>query len=452
MRQSDQYAVLGDLPVITMPPRSLLYHLEPIGTGTGRRESLVSYLDRLAWAHRIPRHSLQELPRATELHRADVKCVRTDWTPCFNAGGEVSQRWISLLQQLTRCPSLEGLTLYPISGLVNPKNLVARHRRWCPECLVESQSVNRPYSQLLWHIDCVAACPVHELKLERSCHCANVPTRVAPTTRVPGECEKCSRGLSETLPRRKANAQEVRVAGIVRDLLSDSKWDKGGWSRTDNRCRRFLQAAADMHFEGKPARLATALGVSKSSLHNWMNGKHRPSLPWFVDLADRFDCSVVDILAGRADGVQKPGPSRVRVRQKRRLRVSAGQDAHVQSELTNLLSARVIEPLAAVAKRLEVNTDYLRRRFPDESALIVTRWRSERTAKKIEKNEQFLAKFRARAEELVKAGVSPTHRAACEGRLPSRYSRLRPQMNTILLEVRKQMEPNLSKGRGPCSQ
>lgn len=452
MRSSDEYPVLGDLPAIEMPARSVLYHMEPVGKGTGRRESLISYLDRLAWAHRIPQNSLRYLPGANALHWTDLVSKRTDWPPSFNVGGDVSLRWTSLLEQLTGYSGLDSLTFYPISQLVNTSNLVARHRRWCPECLAEPTSHDVPFTHLLWHIACVAACPYHELVLQRSCKCANAPTNAAPATRVPGDCPQCGQPLAETLPRRKASAHDVRIARIARDFLSDVKWDKGGWGGTDNHCGAFLQASADLHFGGKPARLAKALGVAKSSLHGWMKGKHRPSLPWLIALADRFDCTVVDILTGRADTSREPGSSRVKVRQTRRLQVSAGHHARIQTELTRVLSDKAVVTLTTIAKRFEVNTDYLRRKFPNESAQIVAHHLADRTAKKLAREEQHLAAIRARAEQLAETGVRPTARLVMDGMpRPGRYSQFMPRLNKILSDVRMRMDPSAAATTGTGS-
>jgi len=44
---------LWDLSRPALPPRSRLYHLEPIGIGTPYVESLTGYVARLAQAHRV---------------------------------------------------------------------------------------------------------------------------------------------------------------------------------------------------------------------------------------------------------------------------------------------------------------------------------------------------------------------------------------------------------------
>src|SRR5258708_39216067 len=44
---------IWDLEEASVPPRSRLYHLEPIGVGTHYAESLTSYIIRLAGAHRV---------------------------------------------------------------------------------------------------------------------------------------------------------------------------------------------------------------------------------------------------------------------------------------------------------------------------------------------------------------------------------------------------------------
>jgi hypothetical protein len=105
--------------------------------------------------------------------------------------------------------------------------------------------------------------------------------------------------------------------------------------------------------------------------------------------------------------------------------------------------------MTSIAKKFKVNTDYLRHKLPDEYALIVARNRAERTAKKIAREKEFLAAIRARAERLAELGVWPTARRVLDGMaLSGRYRRFMPQLNQILLDVRKQMDPNAAETRG----
>lgn len=52
MDEADRYGE-WDLTPLPMPPRTILYALDPIGVGTPQVESLTSYITRLAEAHGV---------------------------------------------------------------------------------------------------------------------------------------------------------------------------------------------------------------------------------------------------------------------------------------------------------------------------------------------------------------------------------------------------------------
>jgi len=440
----DEYPVLGEAPNIDLPPRSVLYRLEPIGLGTSKRESLVSYLDRLMWAHRVSRFNLKALPGVGAAHEADLRLRDFDRAPAFLAGGVISLRWVTLLEELTTYKGLEALTFAPIARIVNTWRLVARTRRWCPECMSEAMAAGVPYAQLLWHVACVSACPIHQVALEQSCRCGGSPSRLRAAI-TPGHCPRCGAALADTLRRRKATSQEVQIARIVAVLLSEPRWDQGGWCPSDNHTTTFLRAAVDSHFGGKWTRLAKALGVAKSSLHVWMNGHSKPSLPWLVDLARHFECSVVSIVGGCHPTSRSAEGTRVHKRHRRRPKVSAKDRALIAEQLVKILASDTAEPLKKVAHRLDVDPKYLRENFPAEAALIVRRYYDQREAEKHDKRQQWLITVRKRAEELADAGVLPTSRRVLgDDTPPASYRKMRAEINQILAEARRRMATKAS--------
>lgn len=434
----DEYPVLGDTPTIDLPPRSVLYRLQPVGLGTGSRESLVSYSERLLSAHRIPRYDLKYLPGVGATHEMDLN-DRLNWAPGFLAGGVTTLRWVSLLEELTTYKGLEALTFLPIAKLVNTQQLVARQRRWCPECMAEATAAGVPYGQLLWHLACVNACPVHKLTLEHSCRCGESRTKLRMAA-MPGHCARCGDPLAETLRRRTATAYDVNVARIAASLLGDSKWDDGGWDADDNHSRTFLRAAADLHFDGKCARLARALGVAKSSLHGWMSGRNKPSLAWLISVAHYFSCGVADILRGRRTISSSIGGTPMHKRRRRRPKVTPEERVLIAEQLATILASDIAEPLTKVSERLDVGPEYLRRHFSAECALIVKRYRAERSAGKRDKWERWLITVRKRAERLADAGILPTaRRVLVDTSPPGNYREIKAEFNRILLEARKRM-------------
>ena len=441
MSLQDEYPVLDEQATSVLSRRSALYNLEPIGLGTGARESLTSYAERLADAHCISPRMLADVPAAGEIARAKFNrglALRARW---FVTGGNTSLEWAQILGRLTGRLGLEALTLAPLAQVVNQRNLTSRTRRWCPQCLREAATSHALYAQLLWDIDCVTACPVHEIEITPECSCNLIRDPQRRLKWSPGHCPCCGQLLCETLPTRQAPPQQVRLARIVRGLLADPRFDQGGWSPSDDRSDAFLTAAAVRHFRGKSARLAKALGLGKSALHGWMNGSHRPALALLVGVADRTGCSVADILDGRANDAHPPEGQIVRPRRNTALRITHAQGQTITLQLASALDDPVPVSLAGLARRLQVNSDFLRHRYPEQSAAIVSRFKVHQIERRAAKRAAFSAALRARAEQLVSQGVWPTSRRLLSGLLPAdRYANLRVEVNHVLARARRQME------------
>lgn len=439
MSSQDEYPVLDEQASSALPRRSALYNLEPIGLGTGARESLTSYAERLADAHCISPHMLADVPAAAEIARANHgTALRARW---LVTGGNTSVEWARILGGLTGRSGLEALTLAPLAQVVNQRNLTSRTRRWCPQCLRDAATSHALYAQLLWDIDCVRACPVHEVEITPECSC-NL-TR-DPQRRVkwsPGHCRCCGQLLCETLPTREARPQQVQLARIVLALLADPRFDQGGWSASDDRSGAFLTAVAMRHFQGKSAQLAKALGLSKSTLHAWMKSNHRPALALLVGIADRAGCSVADILDGCADDAHLPEGQIVRPQRNAALRIARAQREAMTQRLALVLADPVPVPLFHVARQLEVNSDYLRHHYPEQSAAIVSRFKAYQTERSAAKKAAFSAALHARAEQLVAQGVWPTSKRLLSGLVRAdRYANLRVEVNQVLASARRRIQ------------
>ncbi len=433
MKSVEQYPVLGELPAIETLPRTQLYRLEPIGMGTGSRESLTSYVERLAWEHHVTVRDFCTLPAASARIREDGKLKRlVTGQPFFNAGLTVTQRWIEFLQENTRCTDLNALTLMPLAAAVNTSGLMARERRWCPLCPVQN-----PYAHLLWDIAVVSACPIHEVELVAGCACT-ARSKWRRVARRPVSCVRCGRPLEEVLHARKTSNQSVRISRLVHTLLAHPAWETGGWSSARN-TRVFLERAASVYFQGEAAHLAQAIGVAKSSLHDWMSGRRRPSLSWLVATADRFGCDIADVLNGATTAMRAPATEAVRVHRRKYRSIDDKRRARLAEELRRATVETTGLSLAALARRLKVEPASLRKLFPRESAAIVARWQQDRRNKRSARREQAMVSLRAKAEELAAQGILPTARRVRDQMpLPARYAQFHAEFNEVLRDVRHQ--------------
>jgi hypothetical protein len=175
-------------------------------------------------------------------------------------------------------------------------------------------------------------------------------------------------------------------------------------------------------------------------LHDWMKGNHRPALALLVGVADRTGCSVADILDGRADDAHQPDGRIVRPRRNTSLRVTRAQRQAITQHLASALCDPVPAPLLQVARQLKVNCDYLRDRYPQQSAAIVVRFKAYQRDCAAAKRAGFSAALRARAEQLVSQGVWPTFKHLLSGLKPAdRYANLQAAVNLVLARARRQI-------------
>src|SRR3990172_2342053 len=110
-----------DLTRPAIPPRSRLFHMEPIGVGTAGVESLTGYIARLAEAHSLEVNKLITREILPRLGRANLLDLRGHgrmlfWltlTPGINGTHSFAQDMAAVLETLTRRSNLHRLTMRP---------------------------------------------------------------------------------------------------------------------------------------------------------------------------------------------------------------------------------------------------------------------------------------------------------------------------------------------------
>lgn len=124
----------------TVPVRSVLFKLEPLGIGTNQQESLLSFLVGTSRAHAVgPRRLVREV-----LSRHDPSIATLPSSAFFqrlsgtiNGLGVHAETFVRIFERLTGHKALSHLTMLPWRNLLprNGNGLLARHPRWCPACL-----------------------------------------------------------------------------------------------------------------------------------------------------------------------------------------------------------------------------------------------------------------------------------------------------------------------------
>ena len=406
----DEYLVHDDCEQVKLPPRSTFYRLEPRGLGTAQRESLSSYLMRLAHEHCV---SPSRLVDAMRLSPSVPNNFDDDaWAYGYVSGvGVVAQAWSKAVAEMTGHATLESLTLLPLSGVVSTTGLMSERRKWCPECLRCDQSEDIPHGRLLWEISIVEACPEHGVRLADTCGWCGLARPIWRNKRLPHLCAVCGGPLWKCSPRRNSNEDQLRISELVAEFLNDPQFDRGAWKHAANGPAAFLRTAALLHFEGKTSRLASSLGISKGGMHEWCSGRHRPRFSRLVLIADRFGCSIADVLNGRAETTSSPTKRLPRVQSRR----SDCDSERLNEEKARLASLSRQSPplsLSAIARELGTYTRALRARYPDQCRRIVKRHAADKSRR------------RRKREEAIVEGIAAL---VTEGRISDlgEYQRLR---------------------------
>lgn len=174
----------------SIPERSAFYPLQPIGVGTYKSESLVSYLARLASLHCVsPQTLLEEITRKKDY--AIHPIIRRE-------------RWalsdlIRKLETRTRQSALHRLTMLSWSSVINPLRLYKSVLSWCPLCYQEWKQQNLPlYLPIIWLIGLVKVCPVHNYPLVQNCCQCGSSLRISVKPFNIGYCPKCQAWLGDS--------------------------------------------------------------------------------------------------------------------------------------------------------------------------------------------------------------------------------------------------------------
>ncbi len=148
-----------------IPERSAFYPLEPIGIGTPYCESLVSYITRLAYKHCVsPQKLIEEVSgEKSQFLTPIVKHKRA------NNQYDLSNLILDL-ERLIKQSNLHCLTMLSWATVIKHEQLYKRGFSWCPICYEEWKKQNKIlYWPLIWLIDLVKICPIHNCLLIQEC-------------------------------------------------------------------------------------------------------------------------------------------------------------------------------------------------------------------------------------------------------------------------------------------
>ncbi len=296
----------------SIPPRSVLYQLPPIGIGTPGVESLTSYINRLAEAHCLTPGTLIVEMIAPQINRGFVQQITSrglntlfNRAHTLNGTGEVADQFMQALESLTLRNDLRYLTLLNWSDVLLTRGFMRVHKAWCAQCYHEWQISGRDiYNPLLWSIASVKICHVHQEALQNTCpHCHqdNLPLLTWQSRNA--YCSSCSQLLipgAFSLPKKSSyinSSNFDRWNLLVTDNLGDLVGcDSCSFYPSKSQVHQKILTAINKIASGNIAAFAKLINTPKNTVWGWSQNKSFPPIDSLLKIIDILNVSLLDFL------------------------------------------------------------------------------------------------------------------------------------------------------------
>lgn len=387
-----------DLTRPAIPPRSRLYHLEPVGIGTIYVESFTGYIARLAQAHGVTTRKLvtaELLPLLEPSHPLGVRGYEannfwTKYTRFLSGTRSLARDTVRALETLTLRSELRFLTMLTWAAALPGRGLIRGNRAWCPACYEEWHSAEQiVYEPLLWSLAPVTACLRHRRRLRQSCQDDSCQQPSPPLTSRsrPGYCGRCGRWLGvpleeepvsdEALTEEELRSQTWIVQALGELLVAAPRLSSPPERRL---VTQSIAACVEQTSEGSANAMACELGLKASTLQHWRAGQSIPCPRLLLRLCHCLGITPLQILTNSICVLAPTVANLPELRQPLRRSAAARQPinvAEVQRALEGVLASDEFPPpsMREVANRLGRRVKPLRRRLPELCRAISARHR-----------------------------------------------------------------------------
>lgn len=305
----------SDLAMPTIPPRSRLHHLEPVGVETSEVESVTSFIVRLAATHHISVAALYEhefLPLLRELRDEESNAAPT-WmqlssiytvAKILNGLNSTAAQGARVLETLTLRSNLHFLTCVPWGTSISNMLLVRKLPAWCPKCYDEWQRTEEIiHTPLSWALNAVTVCLRHRCLLSQLCPRCNRTSHFLSHNSRAGCCTRCQFWLGYS--------GDVSDDGIEQDNMRNHLWAAkvvGEWIEEVQRLRTLprredttcvIVKCIERLADGNANAFARLASVGPSVVYAWQAGRAVPRLDHLLRICSTLEVSLVDLLTGR---------------------------------------------------------------------------------------------------------------------------------------------------------
>lgn len=376
----------------SVPQRSCLYPLEPMGIGSPDVECLTGYAARLADRHHVTTGDLMKKEVRPALGKPTVYsnvALYAGGYKAINGIGITASDLVSALEHLTLRQELKYTTMLPWKGLLSRRLLIRPRRAWCPVCYEESAAVGKVYDQLIWTVSAVNVCAKHNRRLEHCCpHCGREQAHIAFNSR-PGYCHRCKRWLNDEgkfRPPSERNLlppteKEVWIAEQVGELLATTP-DLLILS-TRASFAKGLAKCIEESKHGKLSAFVFDLPVTEHTIRVWLGQTQAPILGSLLEICFRLNKRLLDLMSPSVDldesncdvALMNDRHTSRYLEDAKSIKVRLDW-AVVENELRKAVTECPPPSLSKLAGKVRRDRQALKRRFPELTASIIERSRN----------------------------------------------------------------------------
>lgn len=412
---------------LSIPPRSTLYQLSPIGIGTPNVESLASYVNRLAEAHCLNPSTLIVEVIAPRVNKGLVRHITSrklntlfNLAHTLNGTGEIATNLIEALEALTLRNDLRCLTLLNWSDVLLSRALIRTHKTWCPQCYHNWHISDREiYDPLLWSIANVKMCHSHQIPLQDTCpHCHQNKLPLLTWKSRNAYCSRCTQLLvPETitpemtvLESNKHDRWNISVVDNIGDLVGHISCPPYP-SRTQIYPKILM--AINKVTEGNIASFAKLLNLPKNTVWGWCREKSFPPIDSLLKIVALLNLSLVEFLLNDIDVLDLNTVKQTETPKISRPKRRASQKFNpllVQTVLIESLNEpdELVPSIRELSLKLGCDSRTLLRHFPDLCHEIVAKRTHFKKKTHLKAIEACCTEVREATRRVVEQGEYPT--------------------------------------------
>ncbi len=421
---------LWDLTRPAVPPRSRLYHLEPVGVGTPYVESLTGYIARLAQVHGVTTRKVvttELLPLLEPSHPLGVRGYDgnqfwTGYNHFLNGTRSLARDTVHALETLTLRGELRFLTMLTWAEVLPGRGLIRRNRAWCPACYEEWHRAGQiVYEPLLWSLAPVTACLRHRRRLRQTCQHHRCQQSSLPLTSRsrPGYCGRCGRWLGVSSEGEPVGGEALTEEGLrsqtwITQALGELLVAAPRLSSPPERrlVTQSIAACVEQVSGGNARAMARELELKAPTLQDWRAGRGIPCSWLLFRLCYRLGITPLQILTNDVHVLVPTAANLPELGQPFRRSVPASRPinvAEVQRALEAVLANDEFPPpsMREIADRLGRYVRPLQRRLPELCRAISVRYLDYRKKLALQRRQRLCAEVRQAVLTIHAQGLYP---------------------------------------------